>query len=132
MGYLFLKYGLYASISFHAINNLIGFSTSMNDNPAFLLIAGLVSLLMVLFGIPYLANYAYKVSKWISKSIEKPKGVAQPLAADECPLPEEEPVQEMHSEPEPNTIGFRCKNCGNDSAVFENGELVCTRCRFKN
>lgn len=132
MGYMFLKYGLYASISFHAINNMIGLSTYMYTGVGYTLLMGIISLLMLLLGIPYLVNYTYKLAKWISKSIEKPKGaVPQPSAAEYSP-PEEEPEQEMQTIPVSGTIGFRCKNCGNDSAVFENGELVCTKCGFKN
>lgn len=132
MGYMFLKYGLYASISFHAINNMIGMSTYLYDGIGYVTIIGIISLLMLLLGIPYLVNYTYKLTKWISKSIENPKGaVPQPLYADPS-QPEKEPEQEIQNISGNNTIGFRCKNCGNDSAVFENGELVCTRCRFKN
>ena len=132
MGYMFLKYGLYASISFHAINNMIGLSTYLYDGIGYAVIVGIISLLMLLLGIPYLVNYTYKLAKWISKSIENPKGaVPQPLSAEPA-QPEEEPEQEVQNISRPGTIGFRCKNCGNDSAVFENGELVCTRCRFKN
>lgn len=132
MGYMFLKYGLYASISFHAINNMIGLSTYMYTGVGYTLLIGIISLLMLLLGIPYLVNYTYKLAKWISKSIEKPKGaVPQPSAAEYSP-PEEEPEQEVQTISVSGTIGFRCKNCGNDSAVFENGELVCTKCGFKN
>ncbi len=132
MGYMFLKYGLYASISFHAINNMIGLSTYMYTGVGYTLLIGIISLLMLLLGIPYLVNYTYKLAKWISKSIEKPKGaVPQPSPAEYSP-PEEEPEQEVQTIPASGTIGFRCKNCGNNSAVFENGELVCTKCGFKN
>ena len=132
MGYVFLKYGLYASISLHAINNLIGFSSVLFDGIGFITIVGIVSLLMLLFGIPYLVNYAYKLTKWILAAIEKPaRAVPQPSPAEYTP-PEEEIRQEVQNAPTSGTIGFRCKNCGNDSAVFENGELVCTKCRFKN
>ena len=87
---------------------------------------------MLLFGIPYLVNYAYKLTKWILAAIEKPaRAVPQPSPAEYTP-PEEEIRQEVQNVPTSGTIGFRCKNCGNDSAVFENGELVCTKCRFKN
>lgn len=132
MGYVFLKYGLYASIALHAINNLIGFSSVLFDGIGFITIVGIVSLLMLLFGIPYLVNYAYKLTKWILAAIEKPaRAVPQPSPAEYTP-PEEEIRQEVQNVPTSGTIGFRCKNCGNDSAVFENGELVCTKCRFKN
>lgn len=133
MGYVFLKYGLYASISFHAINNMIGLSTYLYDGIGYALIIGIISLLIFLLGIPYLVNYTYKLTKWISMNIEqRPKGATpQPLCAEPVQL-EEEPKQEMQNVSGANTIGFRCKNCGNDSAVFENGELVCTRCGFKN
>ena len=131
MGYLFLKFGLYASIAFHAINNLIGFAAIILNNQLLILILSFVLLAIYIFSIAYLANYTLKLSKWIAKKLPSKK--EQTVMAASAVEETDQEADDKHLPPEtPQTIGFKCKNCGNDSAVFENGELICTKCRFKN
>lgn len=129
MGYMYLKFGLYASISMHAINNLLGFSTLLIPSGWMNTVVALTSLGMLAFGVAYLPNYVIKIIKWASTSLSTKKvRNACPVIAGESPIDESaEDINDLESQ----EIKFKCNNCGNESAVIENGEVVCTKCRSK-
>ncbi len=112
MGFLYLRYGMYASILFHFTNDFM--SIPMGMDKALMIIIGLMVLFIFLAGIVFFVSYTIRVSQYFGLR-KKPQKIPQP------PLPPWAPP--------PPWISIKCPNCGGE--IFEylgDGKLKCVNC----
>ncbi len=155
-GYLFLKLGVYASILLHFAFDFL--SVPMEVWPgsfALEMVLGLLSLLWMVVGVAFLVYYLAKAFGWLtgkriwpdvplktkspSYAPYHPQAAygyqqgyrpgyppAQPQGGPAYqPLPMKQPAPPT----DPAAFGYRCQHCGNTEAHYEDGRLICTKCR---
>jgi hypothetical protein len=133
MGYLFLKFGLYASIMLHFFTDYSSISYFVSGKNEFILsIIDLMLLACVIIGIAYLVHYALKgLSALTGQDLRLEKPIAAPAGLAPLPQPPQQnqyqpPVMQMP----PTQGGFDvfCHSCGSREAKYENGQLICAHC----
>jgi hypothetical protein len=155
LGYLFLKVGLYASILLHFAFDYLSIPLDLApDSVSLTVLLGLLIIVWIVIGIPYLVLYASKGLGWLTgRRIwpDVPRAAPQPSYAyrpmyQYQQVPPTAPSQPMPAGGAPTTwapappprprnpaaFGFVCRNCGNTEATYKDGELVCTKCGAKN
>jgi hypothetical protein len=156
MGYLFLRFGLYAAIMFHFFTDYFTISISVwpNNND---LQTGLSLLILVFIavGVVYFINYSFKAFELFTgikltkaKPVEaapayvppppyyNPNGQGyypppyQPTYQQYPPNPQAPPVQPPPQPPKQQELGFGfiCPHCGGDEARYVDGRFECLRC----
>jgi len=125
LGYLFLRFGLYAAIMLHFTFDYLSVPLALWDNLAVVLILGLVVLAWLIIGIPYLAGYSLAVLNFLTKKDiwpfrEKERPRPQALQAPYRPRP--------YGEREMAHFGFVCRYCGSTEARYRDGVFQCLRC----
>jgi hypothetical protein len=158
MGYLFLKFGLYAAIMFHFFTDYLSISLSIwTNNTGLELGLGLLILVFVAVGVVYFVHYSFKAIELftgIKMNKEKPVPQAyyptqtyynpygqgyypyqyQPYGYQQYPqYPQPPPYQPPPPPPaEPRSpeqgFGFTCPHCGGKEARYEDGKFECLRC----
>lgn len=132
LGYLFLKYGVYASVMLHFFIDYLSFPMDVWPGDRTDMIMGLLLLAFMVLGVVYLAYYSIralelfsgrKVLKW---GDPRPVNVYyQPLSPKAKYVPYEGPLTTP-------SFGFVCKYCAGTEARFVNGKFVCSRCGREN
>ena len=113
MGYLYLKYGIYASIIFHFTNDFMSVPMSMDES--YLIIGGLMFLVVLFSGIVFTVSYTIRVSQYLGIMKKPPKKLPPPPTPPWIPPPP--------------WISIKCPKCGGE--IFEylgNGKLRCVSC----
>jgi hypothetical protein len=156
MGYLFLKFGLYAAIMFHFFTDYLSITLSVwpNNNGLELGLA-LLNLVFIVVGVIYFVHYSFKaVELFTGIKLNKPKPVPalpvyypapayynpygqgyypptyQPGNQQYPPYPQSPPVQPPPEQPkvQEQGFGFVCPHCGGKEARYVDGRFECLRC----
>ncbi len=104
-GYLFLRFGLWASILLHFAFDYLSMPMEVNSSVTVLVLIGLLMLIWIAIGAVQFGLYTRDVV-----------GFIRPASKD------------RPTEPEPPRNGFVCPSCGNTKARYVNGELECLHC----
>ena len=116
LGYLFVRYGVYASIMLHFAVNYLSAPMIYSDSIVAMVMLLFVLLLFLGMGVPFLIIYAKQgLEALIGKEIVMPKR--------EVAEPPKVPEKEEYHLPRP-----MCPACGQEGAVYSKGEYVCPRC----
>lgn len=157
-GYLYLKLGVYASIMLHFAFDFLSVPMELwPGNFALEMAFGLLSLLWLVVGIPFLVYYLAKAFGWMTgKRIwpDVPFKTPTPTYSYAPPYyppaygyqgqqgyrpghptaqpqsgPAYRPAPAAPLPTDPTAFGYRCPHCGNGEAHYEDGKLICTKCR---
>lgn len=136
LGYLFLRFGIYASIMMHFFVDFLTIPIETFGGDGLTITMGLFTYIMIAIGFACFIFYSGKVIKYLTgKEIALEKKVVPsyyPVAVSSMPSPEQRPPT---SAPLPTQTGgpaFICRYCGGIEARYEDGGLVCTRCGKRN
>jgi hypothetical protein len=129
LGYLFLRYGVYASIMLHFFIDFLSMPMEVWPSGGLAnVVIILLELGILLVGAAYFVYYVLKVLDFVNggpviKRKAKPAamGAYQPLHTPPAMSPQPAP-------PPQNQFAFRCQRCGNGEARYQDGALYCTRC----
>ncbi len=132
LGYLFLKYGVYASIMLHFFIDYLSFPMDVWPGDGTDMIMGLLLLAFMALGTVYLAYYSVRALELFSgRQIIKwgdPRPVSvyyQPLSPAAKYVPYDGPLTTP-------SFGFVCKHCAGTEARYVDGKFVCSRCGREN
>ena len=158
MGYLFLRFGLYASIMFHFFTDYLSISLTIWPNNTLLELGiGLLILVFVVVGVVYFVHYSVKAfGLFTGIKITRRKPAPAPQAYyppnhnqygqgynpyQQYPpyvyqqYPQNPPVQPYQPAPPPaeprgpdQGFGFVCPHCGGKEARYDNGRFECLKC----
>jgi len=136
LGYLFLRYGIYASIMMHFFIDYLTIPYYASNKAWFVsLPIFLLELAIIVVGVACFVYYASKVLGFMNGGRSPLKKKAAPAA---YALPQQmgaPPLQQNSAGPYPRTPpapAFVCKNCGGTEARYDNGALYCLRCGKKD
>ncbi|MFA5312910.1 MAG: CPBP family intramembrane glutamic endopeptidase [Methanomassiliicoccales archaeon] len=137
LGYLFLRYGLYASIMMHFFVDYLSIPTYVSDSDAALAAVGLLTLVIIAAGficfVYYLGNILRFLFGW-ELALEKPvtAGDGQRTRYQGGPPQQYSPPVPYHQAQPRQDFMFVCKYCGGTEARYQDGSLTCMRCQRKN
>ncbi|MDD1771567.1 MAG: CPBP family glutamic-type intramembrane protease [Methanomassiliicoccales archaeon] len=130
LGYLFLKYGVYASIMLHFLIDYLSFPLELWPSDTTDLALGIFLLVAEIVGLLYLVYYGVRsvelfsdrrIWRWQSK-----RSIAayyQPLSSTPY-----QPAPSSPAAPTNPTFGFVCKDCGSTEASYRDGKFQCSKC----
>ena len=157
-GYLFLRFGLYASIVLHFTFDYLTMSLNLSSSLLVTLTLGLILLFWEVLGSVYLLVYIRRMVFFLFGSNKKPK----PQAAVPFPDPQRPPYINRPEGPYGQSLGprtpvpshfagstesrsrssylrgqpsqgfFSCKYCGGTEARYYDNQLICSRCGKAN
>ncbi len=131
LGYLFLRYGILASIALHFINDFI--SIPMGIYPEISIPMGILTLYFVIAGLVFFISYSIRVYHHFFPEKKKPK-VQSPPSLPPPPPPWMETSGKERNERVSNTradgwINLRCPVCGGDVFQYvDKNKLRCLKC----
>jgi hypothetical protein len=155
MGYLFLRFGLYAAIMFHFFTDYLSITLSVwPNNNGLELGLGLLILVFIVVGTIYFVHYSFRAVELftgITLTKAKPAPLAQayypapyynpygqayypppyqPAYQQYPPNPQTPPVQPPPQPPKDQAqgFGFICPHCGGNEARYVDGKFECLRC----
>ncbi|MDI3483183.1 MAG: hypothetical protein PWQ88_1054 [Candidatus Methanomethylophilaceae archaeon] len=112
MGYLFVEYGLYASVMFHFSFNFLSAPIYFTESLAVTFLFGMLMLGFMVLGVPFLLLYTKMALEGVmGKSIQIKK----------------ETISEIREDPYPLPVAV-CPQCGFRGAIYEDGYLICPQC----
>ncbi len=117
MGYLFVKYGLYAAVMFHFSFNFLSAPALYTDSLLAMAFTGVLIIGFLGLGVPYFFIYAKAAIESVTGKDLSLKGLQGPQEAPSRPREDPYPMPRA-----------KCPSCGNDGAVYQRGELQCPRC----
>lgn len=127
LGYLFLRYGVYASIMLHFTIDYLSMPTEVWPGEGTDIALGLFLLVAMLVGVVYLGYYSIRALELFSgRTILRWEG-RTPASYYQFPR------SALPYEPRPGpsygpSFGFVCKYCGGTEARYVDGRFQCTRC----
>lgn len=157
MGYLFLKFGLYAAIMFHFFTDYLSISLSIWPNNTQLELGiGLLILVFIAVGAVYFIHYSFKAIELFT-GIKMTRTKPTPVPAYYPPPPYYNPYGQSYNpyqyapypyqsypqyqQPAPaqpqapsapvtpeEGFGFMCPHCGGKEARYSDGKFECLRC----
>jgi len=132
LGYLFLKYGVYASIMLHFFIDYLTMPLEVWPGDSSTVVLGLFMLVLMAVGAVYLGYYAVRATelftghtilKWGDK---RPSVVYyQPLSPGAAYKPYDGPLTAP-------AFGYVCRYCGGTEARYTDGKFICSRCGKEN
>jgi len=122
LGYLFLRYGVYASIMLHFTIDYLSLPMEVWPGAGTELVMGLFVLVLNVVGAVYLVYYSVRAVELFSGRKLWNWGEERPVSAYYRPL---SPKAQAVATP---AFGFVCKHCANTEARYVDGRFVCTRC----
>jgi hypothetical protein len=157
MGYLFLKFGLYAAIMFHFFTDYLSISLSIwPNNTGLALGLGLLLLVFIAVGAVYFVHYSFKAVELFTGmklTRQRPAPVAQPYYPPQPyynpytqgyypyqyppPAYPQYPPSQPYQPPSPppsepkgpeQGFGFVCPHCGGTEARYVDGRFECLKC----
>lgn len=132
LGYLFLKYGVYASVMLHFFIDYLSFPMDVWPGDGTDMVMGLLLLAFMAMGAVYLVYYAIRALELFSGRQVLRWGDARPVSAYYRPLsPRAEYVPYGGPSAAP-TFGFVCRHCAGTEARFADGKFICSRCGKEN
>lgn len=129
-GYLFLRFGLYASILIHFVWDYVSVPVLVFPGYTSTILIGLLIIAWVAIGAVYFVYYTSKIAGFIlGRKVwpdSVPTEVARPTAS-----PRQSSVEIARNAPGWGTsMGFQfvCRYCGHREARYKDGGFECTRC----
>lgn len=139
LGYLFIRFGLYASIILHFAFDYLSVPLEISDSLVVALLIGLVMLVWIAVGMVYFYYYTVRVIEYmIGRALWPPRFLRpkafQPYglttAVDYSVSPKATPGMPVPSPPP--GFGFVCRYCGYTEARYTDGALYCLKCGRRN
>ena len=149
-GYLFLKFGLAASIMLHFATNYLGMPIEVFNSTGLTLITGLGILIWLGLGVMFFSYYLTRIGEFLTGR--------KPLSTSRTPVPAPWVDVRIHNTPQPPAYsphddyqpgwyrgaaadtnppqhygfsgGYVCSRCGNTEARWVDGKFHCMRCGF--
>ena len=132
LGYLFLKYGVYASIMLHFFIDYLSMSLKVWPGDTSTVVLGLFLLALMAVGTVYLIYYAVRAVELFSgRTIIRWQG-ARPLAVYYQPLSQNASYRPYDGPLTAPAFGFVCRYCGGTEARYVDGRFICSRCGREN
>lgn len=149
-GFLFLRYGLAASIMLHFATDYLGMPVEVFNSTALNVITGVGILLWLGFGVIFFSYYVVRIGEFLTgqKAFEaRPGPISVPPADPYAPSPfqnptygeydDRQPAWDQAAPPDPAphqgygfSRGYVCSRCGNTEARWVDGRFQCLRCGF--
>ncbi len=149
-GYLFLRYGLVASIVLHFGTDYLGMPIEVFNSTGLTLITGLGILVWLGFGAIFFVYYTSRVAEFLAGRrlfVERQVPTAAPWAGPSIQSPVQSPVEGQYAVVQPgwnegvaNTPhpppyygfsgGYVCPRCSHTQARWINGRFQCMNCGF--
>ncbi len=150
-GYLYLRYGIAASIVMHFSTDYLGMPIEVIDSVALRAITGIAILLWIGFGALFFAYYSMRIVEFLTgKKLAEPRATAVPYTpsfglpvpgpyvADSPFQPPPQQHQVQYGPPPPDATapqgfggfgrGYVCPVCGSVEARWVDGRFQCLRC----
>jgi DNA-directed RNA polymerase subunit RPC12/RpoP len=144
LGYLFLRFGLYACIMLHFSFDYLTIPMAVWDSVAVLVVLSIVIVVWEVVGGGYLISYLVEIYKFIFRGKARPS-VAMPASAMTLPVPPapavpHEQMAPIQTQPYPGPpppprwqsyqagFAWRCPYCGYTEASYQEGRFTCLRC----
>ncbi|OPY33376.1 MAG: CAAX amino terminal protease self- immunity [Methanomassiliicoccales archaeon PtaU1.Bin124] len=135
LGYLFIRYGLYASIMLHFFVDYLNMpyyaaGKSVSSGVAI----GLLEIAIIIIGLACFIYYLLRIYDFmgdkglVKKASPAPVMYSQGQQNVAPPPAQNEPPITYHGQ----VPAFVCKQCGGTQARYDNGALFCTRCGKKD
>lgn len=132
LGYLFLKYGVYASIMLHFFIDYLSMPMEVFSGDGVILIMGLFILVAMIVGVIYLVYYSVRALELFSGRTLWRWTDKRPLATYYQPLSSKQSYRPYELPGQTPSFGFVCKNCGGTEARYVDGKFLCSRCGKEN
>ena len=131
LGYLFLKYGVYASVMLHFFIDYLSLPMDVWPGVGTDMVMGLLLLAFMGLGVVYLVYYSIRALELFSGLELWKWGDPRPVGVYYRPLsPKARYVP--YDEEAARTFGFVCKHCGGTEARYVDGKFICSRCGGEN
>jgi len=145
-GYLFLRYGIAASIVMHFSTDYLGMPMEVIDSFGLQAITGIAVLLWIGFGALFFAYYSMRVVEFVTgrklleptvTTVPYPPSVGWPVPGPYGVEPPYRPADQQHlnqyEPPPPQGFGeygrgYVCPACGSVEARWVDGKFQCLRC----
>ena len=130
LGYLFLKYGVYASIMLHFLIDYLSFPMEVWPSDTTDLAMGIFLLVAEIVGLIYMVYYGVRCAELFSgRRLWRWKS-KRPVAAYYEPLSSKpyQPAPMPTSAPANPGFGFMCSYCGSTEASYRDGKFQCSKC----
>ncbi len=132
LGYLFLKYGVYASVMLHFFIDYLSFPLDVWPGDGTDIIMGLLLLAFMALGAVYLLYYAVRATELFSGRQIIRWGDPRPVSAYYQPLSPKAKYVPYDGPLTSPSFGFVCKHCAGTEARYVDGRFVCSRCGKEN
>jgi len=132
LGYLFLKYGVYASIMLHFLVDYLSMPTYVWPGTVTDLLLGIFLIVAMIVGLVYMVYYFFRAMELFSGRTLWRWESKRPVAAYYQPM-SSGPGYKPYSGPVVGpSFGFVCKHCGGTEASYADGKFRCSRCGKDN
>lgn len=132
LGYLFLRYGVYASIMLHFFIDYLSMPMEVWPGDGTDLALGLFLLVTMIVGAIYLVYYTVRAVELFSGRTFWRWEDRRPLANYYAPLSPKQSYKPYDGLGKGPSFGFMCKNCGGTEARYADGKFLCSRCGKEN
>lgn len=140
-GYLFLRYGIAASITMHFGTDYLSMPIEISDSTGVATITGVGIIVWAAFGLIFFTYYTVRVIEFLSgMRLLEPKPQPEPPPSPWIQAPTYAPAQQYQmmgapvAPPPPQRPGamtrYVCPRCGNVEARWKDGRFECLRCGF--
>ncbi|MCX6651704.1 MAG: CPBP family glutamic-type intramembrane protease [Methanomassiliicoccales archaeon] len=132
LGYLFLKYGVYASIMLHFFIDYLSMPTYVWPGTGTDLFLGIFLIVAMVVGFVYMVYYFFRALELFSgRSIWRWES-KRPVAAYYQASPSAPAYQPYAGPAHSPSFGFVCRHCGGTEASYADGKFRCSRCGKEN
>jgi hypothetical protein len=128
LGYLFLRFGLWAAIMLHFFVDYLSMGIDVTGNGGVEAYIYIVTIGAFLIGLAYMVHYALKGFSFLTgKDLRLERPIAAEASSGALPPP---PSYAPPVQMQPTAGGFDifCHSCGSREAKYENGALICAHC----
>lgn len=132
LGYLFLRFGVYASIMLHFFIDYLSFPRDVWPGDGTDVVLGLLLLAFMALGAVYLVYYSIRAAELFSGRRLLHWGGSRPINAYYAPLSSKARYRPYDGPLAQPSFGFICKYCAASDARYVDGKFICLRCGREN
>jgi len=132
LGYLFLKFGIYASIMLHFFIDYLSMPTYVWPGTGTDLALGILLIVAMIVGFVYMVYYFFRALELFSGRTIWRWESKRPAAAYYQPMSSGPGYQPYTGPVVGPSFGFVCKHCGGTEASYADGKFKCSRCGKEN